>query len=554
MTKHNSIDGFFIPRRQEGTEGARPGLDSVNKQNSSRTSGGQSLKSRQEAPLRSQASDYFHSTATLTATPPLPLEDHKPRHKEKKKKGFRLHRPSRKTVKRLILILLALILIGAGYFAYKFFVNSGKVFKGNVLSAIFSEGKPLKTDENGRSNILLFGTSEDDPGHEGASLTDSIMVLSVNQKKKDAFMVSIPRDLRVKYGKACNSGYQGKVNELYACYRGYNPPGNEAAGQDALRKKTGEVLGLDVQYAVHVNYTVLRQAVAAVGGITVTIESRDPRGQMDSNFDWKCGVGRLSRAEVIKRCPPNGHFIDYPNGPAQLDAEHALYLAQARGDRAPTYGFEQSNFDREKNQRKIIVALKDKATSAGVLANPVAVNNLLDALGDNVKTNFEADEVKTLIKLGREISSNNIRSLELNSEEKPLMGFCNPDVCPTAGQFVYTQIHSAVKAFANQDAATLEGAKIDVFNASGVAGAAQTKATTLAEAGLAVNQVGNAPTSAGATPIAIYDLSKGKKPATLKKLKTLFGVQSASTTLPSGVTSTADFVIIVGNGTAQNAQ
>ncbi|QQR51189.1 hypothetical protein IPF89_05585 [Candidatus Saccharibacteria bacterium] len=58
-----------------------------------------------------------------------------------------------------------------------------------------------------------------------------------------------------------------------------------------------------------------------------------------------------------KNCPPNGHFIDYPNGPVTLDAEHALYLAQARGD-VENYGFEMSNFDREKNQQKLLLQSK----------------------------------------------------------------------------------------------------------------------------------------------------------------------------------------------------
>jgi len=541
MTKNNnSIDGFFIPRRQVASNGSRPGLDSVGGTRPAHTEG-QGLKPSQAAPMRTSTADYFNKSTTLTATPPLPLEDDQPpRGRKKEKKPSRFHRPSKKTVKRILLVVLALLLIGAGYFAYKFFVNSGKVFKGNVFSAIFADGKPLKTDANGRSNILLFGTSEDDPGHPGADLTDSIMMLSIDQKKKDAFMVSIPRDLRVKYGQSCISGYQGKVNVLYSCARD-NKKGDETAGQDALRRKVGEVLGLDVQYAVHVNYTVIREAVNAVGGITVTIDSKDPRGVLDRNFDWRCRY----------KC----YYVKYPNGPVNLDGDHTLALARARGDVAPTYGFEQSNFDREKYQQKILVALKDKAASAGTLANPVAVNNLLDALGNNVKTNFEADEIKTLVKLGREVNSSNIRSLSLNDAQKPLVDTdCTPDVCPVAGQFNYTQIHAAVKAFATNDAASLEGALVDVFNASGVAGAGQKKADIVTGAGLNVDEIANAPTSAGTTPIAVYDLSKGKKPATLKKLKTLFGVQSAATTLPSGVVSTADFVIIVGNGTAKNAQ
>ena len=63
---------------------------------------------------------------------------------------------------------------------------SSHIFKGDIFGLI--QQKELKADSNGRSNILLLGTSEDDPGHEGSYLTDSIMILSISQSKKDALI------------------------------------------------------------------------------------------------------------------------------------------------------------------------------------------------------------------------------------------------------------------------------------------------------------------------------------------------------------------------------
>ena len=45
------------------------------------------------------------------------------------------------------------------------------------------QNQPLKMDAHGRSNMLILGTTDDDPDHPGATLTDSMMVLSVDQKK-----------------------------------------------------------------------------------------------------------------------------------------------------------------------------------------------------------------------------------------------------------------------------------------------------------------------------------------------------------------------------------
>jgi polyisoprenyl-teichoic acid--peptidoglycan teichoic acid transferase len=455
----------------------------------------------------------------------------------------------KKWIKRaIILFVLILVSIGA-YVAIKAVLASGNVFKGNVLE-IF-QNVPLKEDANGRSNVLIVGTSEDDPGHEGGSLTDSMMVLSMDQKNKNAYMISIPRDLYVKFGQACNSGYAGKINEYYNCVK--EGDSNEQI-QAALTQEAsfvGEIMGLDIQYGVNVNYTVMRELVNAVGGsITVTIESRDPRGQMDSNFDWKCGVGdrKVSRAEVLRRCPPSGHFIDYPNGPVTLDAEHALYLAQARGDRAPTYGFEQSNFDREKNQQKIIKALREKAVSAGTLTDFGKVTGIIDALGNNLRTTFETKEIRTLVSLAQEIKSEDIQSISLIDGDNPIMTTGNVNgmsvVHPVAGTYDYSELQALLAQRFSTDPVVREAAPVAILNGSGLAGVAQTEADKLEEANYTIGSIANAP-AGEYKRYTIYKIGEGNI-GTAKKLEERYGVKITSGTPPIAVDPSIKFIVIVG--------
>ncbi len=467
--------------------------------------------------------------------------------KEPKKKQRRRFAPKflrKKWVKRSLLVLLALLVSLGIFVAIRAFIAGSNIFQGNVFE-IF-QTVPLKQDENGRSNILIVGTSEDDPGHQGASLTDSMMILSVNQTTKDAFMISIPRDLYVEYGRACNAGYQGKINEYYAC-------AHEGTGVEHDRKAlikeadfVGKIFGLEVQYGINVNYTVMRELVNAVGGsITVTIESRHPDGQMDSNFDWKCGS---SYAQRIKRCPPNGHFIDYPNGPAKLDAEHALYLAQARGDRAPTYGFEQSNFDREKNQQKIIKALREKAVSAGVLSDFNKVSAIIDALGKNLRTTFQFKEFRTLVALAQEIKSEDIKSISLIDGDNPVMttGGINgvSAVIPSAGAFNYTQLRALIKQKLSSNPVVREAAPIVVLNGSGAAGVATKESERLKTAKFTVSYVGDAP-AGDYKQYTLYKIGSGNS-GTSSKLQKRYGVKITKGAPPVTVDSTVKFVLILG--------
>ena len=439
-----------------------------------------------------------------------------------------------------ILILVAFIGLGA-YVGIKTFLASDSIFKGNIFD-IF-QTTPLQEDTNGRTNILVFGTSEDDPGHDAPYLTDSIIVLSVDQDKKNAFIFNLPRDLEVEYGKACLSGFRGKINVVYGC--SYNNGTDEPAGAMALQKVVSEVTGMDIQYYAHVNYTVVREAVGAVGGIEVTIESRDPRGQLDSNFDWKCKGGNesASRATMIKNCPPRGHFIDYPNGVVTLDAEHALYLAQARGDSAPTYGFEQSNFDREKNQQKIIQALREKALSVGTLSNLGKVTGLVDALGNNLRTDFETKEIRTLMSLASEVSGDKIQTISLIDGEDAVM---KGDGNPKAGLYEYGDIQAFLKREITSDPFVKEKAGVVVLNGSDAVGVGQQFAEKLDDNGFTITSIGNAPDGTYAA-IEVYVVDDSKT-ATLAKIKELYPNAVIQTTAPPGTPSArASFVIIIGS-------
>lgn len=437
--------------------------------------------------------------------------------------------------KLLMAIAIILIIVGV-VVGFKLIFASGNIFSGNILDVFTS--KPLKKDSMGRSNILVFGTSEDDPSHledgSGAQLTDSLMVLSLDQTKKNAVMFSVPRDLWVDYGQSCMAGFEGKINAFYECAAEGT---SEQNGAKELKRLIGETFGLDIQYYAKVNYTAVKDAVNAVGGITVDIDSDDPRGIYDPNFDWVCN----NQCDMVK----------YPNGPAKLDGDHALALARARNANGG-YGLGGGNFDREQYQQKIIIAMKEKAVSAGTIANPVTVSKLIDSLGDNIRTNFETGEVRTLVDLAGQINKDSIRSISLVKEGKSLVTTSmyggQSIVQPVAGIDNFSQIRSYLASQMGGETGTDEDATIEVLNGSDRSGVASRKQSQLASQGIVVTSIGDTETQASFEPLQWYDLTAGAKPQTAKKLSQALGMPRSGTSLPDGVQSEADFVIIIGNG------
>ncbi len=444
----------------------------------------------------------------------------KERHKASKK---------RRIIKRIIITIVCIALAVVAFLGVKAFINLNNIFQGDFFGLM--QKQPLKQDANGRSNFLIFSTEIE--GHPGANLTDSIMVLSVNQTTKDAFMVSIPRDLWVNFGEACLSGYQGKVNEVYMC--GSDDGKNETEGAAALQRKVGEVLGLDIQYYIHLNFAAVEEIVDAVGGVTVTVES-NPKGMgiLDRNFDWKCKY----------TC----HYVKYKDGETvNLDGEHALALARARNAQGG-YGLAGGNFDREKNQQKILKALREKALSVGTLTNLGKVTSLMDALGSNLKTNVDKKEIQTLMSLGSEMQTDSIKSLTLVDEDNPLVTTGSVGgasaVYPVAGMFNYSQIKAYIAKVSTSNPVTKEGAKVVVLNGTNVAGVASREAERLAQKGFLIDVTDDAPDGSYAA-VEVYKLGDGNI-ATADALEKLYGVTVKMTSPPLSVSPDVSFVVVIG--------
>src|SRR6185312_9377658 len=228
----------------------------------------------------------------------------------------------------------------------------------------------------------------------------------------------------------------------------------------------------------------------------------------------------------------------------------ALDLARARGDAYNSYGFAGSDFDRTQHQRQMLIALKSKAVSAGVVTNPAKLTKLSDAIGNNVKTDFKTSEVRRLYDLTKNISGNNFKSLSLNDDngKNLLQSYSSPSgqsaLIPAAGIDNYYDIQSFVNRQTSSDPVVQEAANVVVLNGTTADGLATQAKKKLNAKKVLVSRVGDA---TGTHPTTtIIDASGSKKPATRTLLMQLFG-KNITTTNPYASIYDADFIIVLGN-------
>lgn len=312
--------------------------------------------------------------------------------KQKTKKSDKNKVPLWAKIVMIALSVILVLIIAAITLVYMLLSHSTAVFKGNPMDILISS--ELKKDENGQTNFLIFGTSEDAKGHGGQELTDSILVASINQENKSAKVFSVPRDLWVNYSvpgsepMSCTVGDRGKINATYLCaLEEYKNSMSVSNAKDAaslyFAKKISEVTGLSMHYYVAVDWGAVKMIVDKIGGIDVDVYADDEDGIHDScqNIDLKKGM-----------------YYNM-NGDLAMKLARARNAACAPGD----YGLSRSNFDREINQQRIMNAIKNKVSSIGILMNPGQVMSIIDGLGDNIRTNIVMSEVRTLIDFGTKL-------------------------------------------------------------------------------------------------------------------------------------------------------
>ena len=448
--------------------------------------------------------------------------------RQRKQRFWQRHARAKRRIKRTALAFMVIILAGAGYFGYKLYHTQKKVLAGGGKSvSICSDDidtAQLTREGDSRINILLLGIGG--PGHDGADLTDTIMLASIDPIDNKVDLISIPRDLWVHIS---GDGYQ-KINAAYAYGKEQSKAttdvGQEQDGIALLDKTLQPILdGVNINYHVLLDFQAFKQMVDAVGGITVNV----PETLYDPTIAWE----------------NHGNPVIARAGVQEFNGDQALLYARSRET--------SSDFARAERQRLIISALKQKVFSAGTFSNPIAISNLLNSLGQNVYTDFDTTSIKCLYHQVSTIPGSAIASLDMVTPPHDLLTTGNMNglsiVEPKAGLYNYTAIHTFLHSSLVDGLIAKENAPVAIYNATGTPGLATAEATLLKSYGYDVATVTNAPNATDPTTTTLVDLSHGNDKYTANYLQRRFGVSSSSK-VPSefGINPPLNtkFVIILG--------
>lgn len=272
------------------------------------------------------------------------------------------HPGRRRAVRAVVLvaIVLAVVLLS---------MTAARIY---AFGKAISTQSPMSTQTGymgaaSRVNVLVLGYGG--AGHDGANLTDSLMVISMVPGNAATTLISVPRDLWVQvppgsgqYAKI-NVAYQDGINNGF----GGQPPGREAGGAEAARK-VSDVLGMDVPYWLTIDFHGFRELVDALGGVDITVPTaftaRYPRND-DPAIDagWKT--------------------IHFNTGTQHMNGEQAIEYARARYVLDPLS--EGTDFARSARQQILIRAILSRARQPSAWPG---ITGATDALQRSLYTNL----------------------------------------------------------------------------------------------------------------------------------------------------------------------
>jgi LCP family protein required for cell wall assembly len=455
---------------------------------------------------------------------------------------------SKKTKKasRVLKIFLGIFIFGALlglFFSYRVLSVGKDIFQskegGSILTQlkhlVLSDNRKIIGENEGRTNILLLGMGGE--GHQGAFLTDTIMVVSIKYNEGDkpgVALISIPRDLAVPF----NGSNYVKINSVYA-YGEMRKSDDKMFSGKLISQTINYVTGLPIHYYVRVDFEGFKQIIDSLGGVDVDVKNSfyDPMYPTE-NFGYQ--------------------KISFKKGMTHMDGDLALKYARSRhGIVLEGEGNEGLDFARAERQQQILSTIKDKAFSISTIINLKKINDVLGAMGDHIRTSLEPWEILRLAELAKNVDNETIINRVIDNQESGLL------VSTTAKSGAYLlmprdkafdEIKNLCQNIFDSKQIQNEKAKIAVLNGTEIADLAKSTAEKLSNQDYEIIFVGNAKDTDYEKTV-IYDLSEGKTPLTLKALTENFHANvsqsnnSSLKTLTSDGTGTnekIDFIIILG--------
>ncbi|MEY3606470.1 MAG: hypothetical protein RL289_650, partial [Actinomycetota bacterium] len=277
----------------------------------------------------------------------------------------------RKATAGLSIFIMTLTALGGGavYAINGLGANIGAIDTSNLNNA--DRPDSFVQSDTSPTNLLIMGSDSregdgnDSYGQAGGARSDTTLLVHLYNERKDAVVVSIPRDSWVEIAGCTRPDgsttrpYETKFNAAFAF-----------GGPVCTIKTVEKLTNVRIDNFVVVDFKAFKTVVDAIGGVEVclTTPAYDP-----------VVPGR------------GGSGLNLPAGYSTISGEQALAFVRAR----ETLG-DGSDLSRIKRQQDFIASMVRGMAEKGLLTNPQMIYRVLGAITSSIQTNPEFASIQAL--------------------------------------------------------------------------------------------------------------------------------------------------------------
>lgn len=262
---------------------------------------------------------------------------------EKKQKVKRKRKKNKSIFKKVMLgfsICITIIILSLLLSLISFFF---KINNKDTIKATAPTGDSV--------NILVLGMDIGDVnqvGNKDIKRTDTMMMINYNKKNKSAQVVSIPRDTLVT-----DSSGNYKINAAY-----------QKGGDQKVKSVVENMLSVNINYIVKIDYAAFRGFIDAIGGIEMYID----------------------RDMIYDDDAQNLHINFKKGTTVQLDGKKSEEYFRWRKNNDGS-GLANGDLDRINNQHEFLQKVVDKCKSPSIIFK---VSKILNSVAENMDTNMSS--------------------------------------------------------------------------------------------------------------------------------------------------------------------
>jgi LCP family protein required for cell wall assembly len=233
----------------------------------------------------------------------------------------------------------------------------------------------------GPLNYLIIGSDLRAANPEGGQRADTIVIAHIPAGLARAYLISVPRDLRVRIPADESAGYGGGVDKINAAFQ---------YGRAPLLSKTLTRL-VDVRFdgAAIIDFSGFKRVIDLLGGVTICVDNR-------------------------VRSIHTGHLFTV--GCQTMSGARALDYARQR------YDLPAGDFDRQRHHQQLLKAIMVKAADGGMLGNPIKLDQLIRAVGSSLTVDTNGVPLQDLIFALRGLRADDLVGIQVPAHPQMIGG------------------------------------------------------------------------------------------------------------------------------------